>query len=82
VRLSNDMASYRQRKNKLNALNLMRGKHPEARVRQLVMRETRAFRQCVETLDVSPRVRDVLLHSTDFMREFYQRSDFHRGAAW
>lgn len=82
VRLSNDMASYRQRKNRLNALNLMRGNHRETRVRQLVMRKARAFRQSVEALEVAPRVRDVLLHSMDFLREFYQRSDFHRGPVW
>ena len=82
VRLSNDMASYRQRKNKLNALNLMGGGDPEARTRRLVMRESRAFRQRVEALNVGPHVRGVLLHSMNFLRDFYLRSDFHRGPAW
>jgi len=82
VRLSNDMASYRQRKNKLNALNLMRGDHPETRIRRLVMQGSRAFRRRVEVLDVGAQVRGVLLHSMSFLRDFYQRSDFHRGRAW
>jgi len=82
VRLSNDIASYRQRKNKLNALNLMRGDHPETRIRRLVMQGSRAFRRRVEVLDVGAQVRGVLLHSMSFLRDFYQRSDFHRGRAW
>ena len=82
VRLSNDIASYRQRKNKLNALNLTRGRHPETRIRRLVMRETRSFRQRIEALNIAPQVRDILLHSMDFLRDFYLRSDFHRGPAW
>ena len=82
VRLSNDLASYRQGRNRKNALTLMRGNHPETRIRRLVKQETRAFRQSIEMLDVSPHVRDVLLRSMDLLREFYERSDFHRGPAW
>ena len=82
VRLSNDMASYRQRKNKVNAVTLLGGSRPEARIGRLVIQEARAFRESVRALDVRPRVRDVLLHSMDFLREFYQRSDFDRGPAW
>jgi hypothetical protein len=44
--------------------------------------ESRAFRQCVEAQNVGPQVRGVLLHSLDFLREFYQRSDFDRAPAW
>ena len=82
VRLSNDIASYRQRRNKENALTLVGGSRPEVRIGRLVVRERRAFRQSVEALDVAPHIRDVLLHSMDFLREFYQRSDFDRGPAW
>lgn len=82
VRLSNDMASYRQRRNKENALTLLGGGRPEVRIGQLVVKESRAFRQSVEGLDVRSHVRDVLLHSMEFLREFYQRSDFDRGPAW
>jgi len=82
VRLSNDMASYRQRRNTENAVTLVGGRTPGARILRLVARESRAFRQSVEALDVGPHVRGVLLHSMDFLREFYQRSDFHRGPAW
>jgi hypothetical protein len=82
VRLSNDMASYRQRRKRENALTLLGGRSPGARIRRLVMQEAQAFRQCVEALDVGPHVRGVLLHSMDFLREFYQRSDFDRGPAW
>jgi hypothetical protein len=46
------------------------------------MQEHRAFREGLETLDVRPQVRGVLLHSMDFLREFYQRSDFDRGRVW
>ena len=82
VRLSNDMASYRQRRNKENALTLVGGRSPGARILRLVMQESRAFRLRVEALDVGPHVRGVLLHSMDFLREFYQRFDFDRAPAW
>ena len=81
VRLSNDMASFRQRRNKENALTLLDGRSPGAWVLRLVERESRAFRQCVEALDVGPSVRVFLLHSMAFLREFYQRSDFDRRPA-
>jgi hypothetical protein len=79
VRLSNDMASYRQGRNTENAVTLVGGRSPGTRILQFVAQESRAFRQGVEALDVGPHVRRVLLCSMDFMREFYQRSDFHRG---
>jgi hypothetical protein len=82
VRLSNDMASYRQRRNKDNALTLVGGSRPGARIRRLVVQGSRAFRQSVDALDVEPHVRSVMLHSMDFLREFYLRSDFDRGPAW
>jgi len=82
VRLSNDMASYRQRRNKVNALTLARGSRPGARIGSLVVQEAEAFRRSVQAVDVGPRVRDVLLCSMEFLRELYQRSDFHRGPAW
>jgi hypothetical protein len=82
VRLSNDMASYRQRRNRENAVTLVGGRSPGARIRRLVMRESRAVRQRVEALDVGPHVRGVMLQSIDLLREFYRRSDFHRRPAW
>jgi hypothetical protein len=82
VRLSNDMASYRQRRNRQNAVTLVGGSSPGPRILRIVMHESRAFRQCVEALDVGPHVRAVLLHSMNFLREFYQRSDFDRAPAW
>jgi len=82
VRLSNDMASYRQHRNKQNALTLVGGRSPHARIFRLMLQESRAFRHRVEALDVAPQVRGVLLHSLDFLREFYQRSDFDRALAW
>jgi hypothetical protein len=81
VRLSNDMASYRQQRNRKNAVTLLGGSSPGVRILRLVVQESRAFRQCVETLDVGPDVRGVLLRSMDFLREFYQRSDFDRRPA-
>ena len=50
VRLSNDMASYRQRRNRKNALTLAGGRSPGARIRRLVMQEAQAFRQDVEVV--------------------------------
>jgi hypothetical protein len=82
VRLSNDMASYRQRGKRENALTLVGGSRPEVQIRRLVVRESRAFREAVEALDVGPDVRGLMLHSMDFLREFYERSDFDRGPAW
>jgi terpene synthase-like protein len=81
VRLSNDLASYRQHRNKANAVTLVGGSSPGMRIRQLVLQESRAFRRCVEALEVGPDVRGVLLRSMDFLREFYQRSDFDRRPA-
>jgi Terpene synthase family 2, C-terminal metal binding len=82
VRLSNDVASYRQQRNTANAVTLVGGSSPCVRILRLLVQESRAFRQCIEALDVSPDVRGVLLRSMDFLREFYQRSDFHRRPAW
>lgn len=79
VRLSNDLASYRHRRNRASAVTLVGGRNPEGRILRLVARESRAFRRGVEALDVKPHVRDVLLHSMEFLREFYMRSDFGRG---
>jgi hypothetical protein len=78
VRLSNDLASYRQHRNRENAVTLVGGSTPAARILRLVMRESRAFRHGVEALNVGPDVRGLLLRSMDFLREFYQRSDFDR----
>jgi len=82
VRLSNDIASCRQKRNKKNAVTLVGGSSPGFRILRLVAQDSRAFRQCVEALDVGPDVRGVLLRSMVFLREFYQRFDFHRGRLW
>jgi hypothetical protein len=82
VRLSNDIASCRQQRNKKNAVTLVGGSSPGFRILRLIAQESRAFRQSVEALDVGPDVRGVLLRSTDFLREFYRRSDFHRKRHW
>jgi hypothetical protein len=82
VRWSNDIASCRQQKNKVNAVTLMGGSAPGVRILRLVAQESRAFRESLESVDVGPDVRGVLLRSMDFFREFYQRSDFDRRADW
>jgi hypothetical protein len=82
VRLSNDIASCRQQRNKKNAVTLAGGSSPGFRILRLIVQESRAFRQSVEALDVGPDVRGVLLRSMVFLREFYQRFDFDRKAAW
>jgi hypothetical protein len=82
VRLSNDLASYRQQKNKENAVTLAGGTGPRVRILRLVSLESRAFCHCVEALDVGADVRGVLVRSMEFLREFYQRSDFDRKPDW
>lgn len=82
VRLSNDIASCRQQKNKKNAVTLVRGSSPGFRILRLIVGESRAFHQSVGALDVGPDVRGVLKRSMDFLREFYQRFDFDRRPAW
>jgi hypothetical protein len=82
VRWSNDIASYRQQRNTTNAVTLVGGSSPCVRILRVVVQESRAFRQCVEALDVEPDVRGVLERSMDFLREFYQRTDFDRRPAW
>lgn len=82
VRLTNDMASYRQGRNKDNAVTLAGGSSPAVRILRIVVQASRGFRASVEAQDVSPPVRGVLLHSMDFLREFYLRSDFDRAPAW
>jgi len=79
--LSNDIASYRQRRKKKNAVTLVGGSSSRVRIRRLIVRESRAFRQSVEALDVGPDVRRVLVRSMAFFQEFYQRSDFDRRPA-
>lgn len=82
VRWSNDIASCRQLRNKANAVTLVGGSSPGVRILRLVVHESRAFHQSVDALDVGPDVRGVLKRSMDFLREFYQRSDFDRRPAW
>lgn len=79
VRLSNDIASYRQRKNRVNAVILLGGQRAAERpVRKLIARESDLFREHIEGLSVEPEVRRVLLRSTSFLTGFYQRSDFDK----
>lgn len=82
VRSSNDIASYRQQKNAENAVTLAGGSSACFRILRTVVEESRLFRQGVGKASVQPHVRDVLLNSLDFLREFYQRYDFDRGPAW
>lgn len=83
VRLSNDIASYRQAKDKRNAVILLGGEGTaEARVLQLMEQEARMLRQRLHALGVRGDVRRAILRSTKFLREFYQRSDFDRRAPW
>lgn len=79
VRLINDMASYRQGKNKYNAVILLGGDRPaERRVSKLIAQENDLFLERVSELPVEPDIKWVMLRSTSFLREFYQRSDFDR----
>jgi hypothetical protein len=82
VRLSNDLASYRLRRNKENAVTLVGGSSPRNQILGLMVQESRAFRRSIAALDVGLDVRGVLLRSMDFLREFYQRSDFDRRPVW
>jgi len=81
ARLSNDIASYREDKKKRNAVTLVGGKNPRARILRRAAQESCVFHERVEALDLSPRVRGVLLHSIDFLREFYLRFNFDGGPA-
>lgn len=79
VRLSNDIASYRQRKNKKNAVILLGGgRAAERRVIRLIARESELFHERIDELLVEPDVKRVMLRSTSFLNEFYQRSDFDK----
>ena len=82
VRLSNDVASCRQDRNKVNAVTLIGGSSPNVRVLRLVVHESRAFRRRLKMFDLAPDVSGALLRSMDFLREFYQRTDFHRRPDW
>lgn len=82
VRWSNDLASYRQHRNKRNAVTLVGHRSPDAHILRIANREAEVFGRRVEGLDVAPRVRGVLLHSMEFLRELYQRSDFDRRSDW
>jgi hypothetical protein len=83
VRLSNDIASYHQDKNRRNAVLLHGGgRSAERRVEELIARHDRLFRRRLAALSIEPDVKRTILRSTDFLRAFYQRSDFDRGALW
>jgi hypothetical protein len=83
VRLSNDMASYHQAKNRRNAVNLLGGgRSAEERVQELIARESRVFRRRLTALSVERDVKRAMLRSTVFLREFYQQSDFDKRALW
>lgn len=79
VRLSNDIASYRRRKNKKNAVTMLGGERAaERRVIQLITERSDLFRERIDELPVGQDVKRVMLCSTSFLTEFYQRSDFDK----
>lgn len=79
VRLSNDIASYRRRKNKRNAVTMLGGERAAERsVIQLITERSDLFRERIDELPVGPDVKRVMLRSTSFLTEFYQRSDFDK----
>lgn len=83
ARLSNDIASYRQGKNKRNAVILLGGGgSAERRIIQLMAQESRMFQKYLDALGVAPGVKRVMLRSTEFLKAFYQRSDFDKRALW
>lgn len=79
VRLSNDIASYRQSKNKKNAVTLLGGgRAAERHVNHLIAQESDRFRESIDEVLVEPDVKRVLWRSMSFLTEFYQRSDFDK----
>jgi hypothetical protein len=80
VRLSNDIASYRQGKRTNAVILLGGGTGAKDRVLQLIARESRVFRERLDALHVGRDVERLMLRSIEFLREFYQRSDFDKSA--
>jgi hypothetical protein len=80
VRLSNDIASYRQGKRTNAVILLGGGRGAEARVIDLIARDSRQFREQVDASPVGSDVKRAMLGSVEFLSEFYRRSDFDRSA--
>lgn len=83
VRLSNDIASYRQAKDKRNAVILLgEGPGAERQVARIMEREAGIFRDRLHALRVGADVERAILCSTEFLRAFYVRSDFDKRVPW
>jgi len=77
VRLSNDLASYRENKNKVNAVNIVRDKkNPEKYISELIEKESQKLDEDLRKLNVENWIKQTIQRSTKFLIEFYKNTDF------
>lgn len=77
ARLSNDVASYRRKKNKINAITTVANeKNPRLYILKLIEKEHNEFNEALSSLQVENTIKDVFKESINFLASFYKKSDF------
>lgn len=79
ARLSNDRASWRQNKNKINAVSILKNqKNSTKYVGELIQREKQKLQRGLQKLKGEHEVVRTIQRSTEFLIEFYKTSDFDK----
>jgi hypothetical protein len=77
VRLSNDIASYRRKKNKINVVTIIKGvKSPQKYILNLMEKEHNKFNKDLLKTEIGNELKQVIKKSVDFLESFYRTSDF------
>ncbi len=76
-RLSNDIASYRRKKNRINAISVVKNnKSPKKYILNLIKKEHIKFNNSLSKVKIENEVKQVIKKSVDFLEMFYKTSDF------
>lgn len=77
ARLSNDIASWRENKNRVNAVSIIREKKdPKKYIAGLITREQQKLNRGLQQLKIQSTIRQTIQKFTKFLVEFYKTSDF------
>ena len=77
ARLSNDILSYRKKKNKINAVNIIKGKkNPEKYILELIKKEKKVLDKNLKKLKIEKWIKQTISRACEFLIEFYKKSDF------
>lgn len=77
ARLSNDIASWRENKNRVNAVSIIREKKdPKKYIAGLITRAQQKLNRGLQQLKIQSEIRQTIQRFTKFLVEFYKTSDF------